>query len=90
VVSRLPQIDQRTPQGLRDYVIYGGRCPSVGVSSFTLGGGLEPFTRSFGLKSDTLVEARIVTPGRIIQATRNKNDIKNQKCLLGALWYWLA
>ncbi|KAF5611930.1 6-hydroxy-D-nicotine oxidase [Fusarium subglutinans] len=42
-------------------VINGGRCPSVGVSGFTLGGGLAPFTRSFGLGSDTLLEVRIVT-----------------------------
>jgi hypothetical protein len=87
VVSRLSRIDQQTPQGLCDYVIHGGRCPSVGVSSFTLGEGLEPFTRSFGLKSDILVEARIVTSGHTIQVTRNKNDVKNQKRLLGALWY---
>ncbi|KAF2763359.1 FAD-binding domain-containing protein, partial [Pseudovirgaria hyperparasitica] len=45
----------------RGYVINGGRCPSVGVSGFLLGGGLGPFTRSFGMGSDTVIEATIVT-----------------------------
>jgi len=61
------------------YVINGGRCPSVGVSGFTLGGGLGPFTRSFGLGSDTLMEARIVTPDRVIQVTRDDKDEENKK-----------
>jgi hypothetical protein len=43
------------------YIINGGRCPTVGVSGFILGGGLSPFTRSFGMGCDTLVEATIVT-----------------------------
>ncbi|KPM35921.1 hypothetical protein AK830_g10647 [Neonectria ditissima] len=43
------------------YIINGGRCPTVGVSGFILGGGLGPFTRSFGMGSDTLQEATIVT-----------------------------
>ncbi|KAM0265123.1 hypothetical protein ACHAQJ_000275 [Trichoderma viride] len=42
-------------------IINGGRCPTVGVSGFMLGGGLGPFTRSFGMGSDTLKEATIVT-----------------------------
>ncbi|GME23924.1 hypothetical protein F4781DRAFT_444712 [Neofusicoccum parvum] len=42
-------------------VVNGGRCPPVGVGGFILGGGLSPFTRSFGMGSDTLMEATIVT-----------------------------
>ncbi|KAG8668362.1 hypothetical protein FPOAC1_007741 [Fusarium poae] len=61
------------------YVINGGRCPSVGVSGFTLGGGLGPFTRSFGLGSDTLMEARIVTPDRVIHVSRDEKDIEKKK-----------
>ncbi|KAJ4108694.1 hypothetical protein NW768_012171 [Fusarium equiseti] len=61
------------------YVINGGRCPSVGVSGFTLGGGLGPFTRSFGLGSDTLTEARIVTPDGVVQVRRDDKDVKNNK-----------
>jgi FAD/FMN-containing dehydrogenase len=30
-------------------VVNGGRCPTVGVSGFILGGGLSSFTRSFGM-----------------------------------------
>jgi hypothetical protein len=43
------------------WIANGGRCPNVGVSGFTLGAGLGPFTRSFGMGSDTLLEAKIVT-----------------------------
>ncbi|KAF5673261.1 6-hydroxy-D-nicotine oxidase [Fusarium denticulatum] len=61
-------------------VINGGRCPSVGVSGFTLGGGLAPFTRSFGLGSDTLLEARIVTADRgIVQVSPNDDKPENRK-----------
>ncbi|KAF9766546.1 hypothetical protein IL306_001032 [Fusarium sp. DS 682] len=61
-------------------VINGGRCPSVGVSGFTLGGGLGPFTRSFGLGSDTLLEARIVTPDHgTIHITSNDPDAEKKK-----------
>ncbi|WKT38333.1 FAD-binding, type PCMH, subdomain 2 [Fusarium oxysporum f. sp. vasinfectum] len=61
-------------------VINGGRCPSVGVSGFTLGGGLAPFTRSFGLGSDTLLEARIVTPDHgIIQVSPGDSDPEKKR-----------
>ncbi|KAL7760912.1 hypothetical protein ACKLNR_007447 [Fusarium oxysporum f. sp. zingiberi] len=61
-------------------VINGGRCPSVGVSGFTLGGGLAPFTRSFGLGSDTLLEARIVTPDHgIIQVSPDGNEPEKKR-----------
>ncbi|TFB05902.1 hypothetical protein CCMA1212_001344 [Trichoderma ghanense] len=43
------------------YIVNGGRCPTVGVSGFILGGGLSPFTRSFGMGCDTLEEVTIVT-----------------------------
>ncbi|KAF5693564.1 FAD-binding domain-containing protein [Fusarium denticulatum] len=43
------------------FIINGGRCPTVGVSGFILGSGLGPFTRTFGMGSDTLVEATLVT-----------------------------
>jgi hypothetical protein len=46
---------------INQYVINGGRCPTVGVSGFLLGGGLSPFTRSFGMGCDTLKEITIVT-----------------------------
>jgi FAD binding domain/Berberine and berberine like len=46
---------------LDGFIANGGRCPTVGVSGFILGGGLAPFTRSFGMGSDTLKEISIVT-----------------------------
>ena len=46
---------------LDGFVVNGGRCPTVGVSGFILGGGLSPFTRSFGMGCDTVKEFTIVT-----------------------------
>ena len=45
-------------------MVNGGRCPTVGVSGFILGGGLCPFSRSLGLGCDALKEATIVTADR--------------------------
>lgn len=59
------------------YMINGGRCPTVGVSGFVLGGGLGPFTRSFGMGSDTLLEARVVVADGsmvTVQATDNPDS----------------
>ncbi|RTE69934.1 hypothetical protein BHE90_015683 [Fusarium euwallaceae] len=57
------------------WVINGGRCPTVGVSGFILGGGLSPFTRSFGMGSDTLLEATVITAdGRTIIAKDTDED----------------
>ncbi|KAI0393662.1 hypothetical protein F5Y17DRAFT_431308 [Xylariaceae sp. FL0594] len=56
------------------FMINGGRCPTVGVSGFTLGGGLGPFTRSLGLGCDTLKEATIVTADRGIVTVRDSDD----------------
>ncbi|KAH8674479.1 hypothetical protein BGZ60DRAFT_504373 [Tricladium varicosporioides] len=46
---------------LDGFVVNGGRCPTVGVSGFILGGGLSPFTRSFGMGCDMVKEFTIVT-----------------------------
>ncbi|RAQ58982.1 hypothetical protein COH20_006754 [Aspergillus flavus] len=60
-------------------IINGGRCPTVGVSGFTLGGGLGPFTRSFGMGCDTLKEATIVTAdGKLVTVT-DGDDPKSDK-----------
>ncbi|KAK3348940.1 hypothetical protein B0T25DRAFT_459672 [Lasiosphaeria hispida] len=45
-------------------MVVGGRCPTVGVSGFVLGGGLSPFSRSLGLGCDALFGATIVTADR--------------------------
>jgi len=47
--------------GLNGYVLNGGRCVTVGVSGFIFGGGIGPFTRSFGMGCDTLKEVTMVT-----------------------------
>jgi hypothetical protein len=55
-------------------VINGGRCPTVGVSGFLLGGGLGPFTRSFGMGCDTLEEATIVTADGMEVTVKDTDD----------------
>lgn len=55
-------------------VVPGGTCPSVGVSGLTLGGGYGMAGRRYGLLSDSLVSADVVTPdGRVrtVDATRD-------------------
>lgn len=55
-------------------IINGGRCPFVGVSGFILGGGLGPFTRSFGMGSDTLEEATVVTADGELFTVKESDD----------------
>ncbi|KAE8147148.1 hypothetical protein BDV25DRAFT_169381 [Aspergillus avenaceus] len=61
------------------YIINGGRCPSVGVSGFILGGGLSPFTRSFGMGCDTLKEATIVTADGTLVTVSDEDDPTSDK-----------
>lgn len=67
--------DRRKGNG---FIINGGRCPAVGVSGFILGGGLGPFTRSFGMGSDTLMEATVVIAGGE-KVTVNEKHSRNSK-----------
>ena len=60
------------------FIINGGRCPTVGVSGYILGGGLGPFTRSFGMGSDSLMEATVVTAGGE-EVTVNENHPRDSK-----------
>ncbi|KAK0637542.1 putative FAD-linked oxidoreductase YvdP [Lasiodiplodia hormozganensis] len=55
-------------------VVTGARAPSVGVSGFVLGGGLGPFTRRFGLGSDALVEATVVTADGEVVTVSERDD----------------
>ncbi|KAK3936973.1 hypothetical protein QBC46DRAFT_393854 [Diplogelasinospora grovesii] len=68
------------------YIINGGRCPTVGVSGFLLGGGLSPFTRSFGMGCDTVKEATIVTAdGRIVTVSDSDPPTSDKGRLFWAL-----
>ncbi|KAE9377231.1 hypothetical protein N431DRAFT_463012 [Stipitochalara longipes BDJ] len=61
------------------YALNGGRCPTVGVSGFILGGGIGPFTRSFGMGCDTLKEATIVTADGILVTVKDTDDPESPK-----------
>ncbi|KAK3338500.1 hypothetical protein B0H65DRAFT_324757 [Neurospora tetraspora] len=67
-------------------IINGGRCPTVGVGGFLLGGGLGPFTRSFGMGCDTLKEATLVTAdGRIVTVSDENKANSDEGKLFWAL-----
>ncbi|CAE6395715.1 unnamed protein product [Rhizoctonia solani] len=60
-------------------MVLGGRCPSVGVSGFTLGGGVSPFSRRYGLGSDAILKANIVTAsGDCIEVSREDTNPKKK------------
>ncbi|KAI1087087.1 hypothetical protein F5B19DRAFT_500405 [Rostrohypoxylon terebratum] len=61
-------------KGLDGYIVNGGRCPSVGVGGYILGGGLGPFTRSIGMGSDTLREATLVTADGNLVIVNDSHD----------------
>lgn len=65
--------------GYNGFVILGGRCPTVGVGGFILGGGLSPFTRSFGMGSDTLLEASVVTADGKLVTVSERDDPRSDK-----------
>src|SRR5438128_1772678 len=56
------------------YIVNGGRCPTVGVSGFVLGGGIGQFTRSFGMGCDTLKEITIVTADLSVVTVKDTDD----------------
>ncbi|KAA8628231.1 hypothetical protein SMACR_09130 [Sordaria macrospora] len=67
-------------------IINGGRCPTVGVGGFLLGGGLGPFTRSFGMGCDTLREVTLVTAdGRIVTVGDKDEPSSDEGMLFWAL-----
>ena len=39
----------------------GGLCPSVGVTAFTMGGGVGPCAREYGLAIDNVVAFTMIT-----------------------------
>lgn len=41
------------------YMVNGGRCPTVGVSGFILGGGIGPFSRQYGMACDNVLQMTV-------------------------------
>ncbi|KAJ1300627.1 hypothetical protein OPQ81_002279 [Rhizoctonia solani] len=70
--------DHFRERGYNEMVI-GGRCPTVGVSGFTLGGGVSPFSRGYGLGIDTVLKMNIITAsGDFIEVHREDTDPKKK------------
>ncbi|MER7950463.1 FAD-binding oxidoreductase [Streptomyces sp. NPDC096079] len=66
-------IDVYTELGAKGVTIPGGSCPTVGISGLTLGGGHGVVSRAYGLTSDNLTGARIVTAdGRSLDVSKDR------------------
>lgn len=75
-------LDALTPTGL---TLPFGRCPTIGISGYTLGGGLGLHTRRIGMASDTLLSTRVVTPtGEILSCDENTDAEVFWACRGGA------
>ncbi|CAG7555203.1 unnamed protein product [Fusarium equiseti] len=71
-------------QDKRDVAIIG-LCGGVGFSGFTLGGGISPFSRSYGLGCDNLLEMTVVTAeGDVVTVSKDDED-KERRDLFWAL-----
>jgi FAD/FMN-containing dehydrogenase len=52
-----------------------GECASVGISGFTLGGGLGRLMGKYGVACDNLLSAELVTAdGAVVRASAEEND----------------
>ena len=68
-------IDMQRALTRRGLSVPSGSCPSVGISGLTLGGGHGLAGRRFGLTTDNLTAATIVTAdGRVRQVDANTNE----------------
>jgi FAD/FMN-containing dehydrogenase len=65
----------------RGVSVPSGSCPSVGIAGLALGGGHGLAGRRFGLTSDNLIEARVVTAdGRVRQVDADTNEALYWAC----------
>lgn len=64
--------------------IPAGTCPTVGVAGLTLGGGIGVVARAYGLASDSLTGARIVTADGVVRDVDEENDADLFWALRGA------
>ncbi|KAI8951628.1 hypothetical protein F4801DRAFT_600939 [Xylaria longipes] len=64
------------------WAINGGRCPTVGVSGFMLGGGIGPFSRGLGMGCDTLTEITIVTADGELVTVSERDDTESKEGML--------
>ncbi|MFI2027298.1 FAD-binding oxidoreductase [Streptomyces buecherae] len=66
-------IDVYTSLGAHGVTIPAGSCPTVGISGLTLGGGHGVVSRAYGLTSDSLVGATVITAdGRTVQTAKDR------------------
>ncbi|KAI0481906.1 hypothetical protein F4859DRAFT_503591 [Xylaria cf. heliscus] len=68
------------------WAVNGGRCPTVGISGFMLGGGLGPFTRGLGMGCDSLQEITLVTAnGKLVTVSERDPPESKEGMLFWAL-----
>ncbi|KAI0424218.1 hypothetical protein F5Y09DRAFT_324974 [Xylaria sp. FL1042] len=67
---------------LDGWIVNGSRCPTDGVSGFTLSGGVGPFSRSFGMGCDTVTEISIVTADGELITVGDSDDPASHKGML--------
>lgn len=67
-------IDMYVGLAHRGATVPGGSCPSVGIAGVTLGGGMGLAARRFGLTSDNLVSAQIVTADGRVRTVDRRTD----------------
>lgn len=71
---------------LDGWAVNGGRCPTVGVSGFILGGGIGPFSRSLGMGCDSLQQITIVTAdGELVTVGERDHPQSREGMLFWAL-----
>ncbi|EUC54078.1 FAD-binding domain protein [Rhizoctonia solani AG-3 Rhs1AP] len=66
-------------------MVLGGRCKQVGVSGYTLGGGVSPFSRHYGLGIDSILEMKVITASGDLVTVSSKDTDPKKKELFWAL-----